>query len=69
MKPLIAEICRRIANHLSGIKLDIVVLSGGTSEIVYLRDSLEKMLKSTGVLKSDRKIVYNPGHSTLVLSQ
>ncbi|PQE03466.1 hypothetical protein CJF30_00010863 [Rutstroemia sp. NJR-2017a BBW] len=64
MKPPIAEICRRIADHLSGIKLDVVVLSGGTSEVVHLRDSLEKMLKSTGVLKSDRNIVYNPSHST-----
>ncbi|PQE05337.1 Heat shock Hsp70 protein [Rutstroemia sp. NJR-2017a BVV2] len=64
MKPPIAEICRRIVDHLSGVKLDVIVLSGGTSEIVHLRDSLEKILKNTGVLKSDRKIVYNPGHST-----
>ncbi|PQE16265.1 hypothetical protein CJF31_00011290 [Rutstroemia sp. NJR-2017a BVV2] len=64
MKPLIAEIYRYIVDHLSDIKLDIVVLSDSISEIVHLRVSLEKILKSTEVLKSDRKIVYNPGHST-----
>ncbi|PQE25011.1 hypothetical protein CJF32_00009559 [Rutstroemia sp. NJR-2017a WRK4] len=67
MKPPIAEICRYIADYLSGIKLDIVVLLGGISEMVYLRDSLREMLKGKGVLKNDGNIIYNPVYSTLNL--
>ncbi|PQE26678.1 hypothetical protein CJF30_00011113 [Rutstroemia sp. NJR-2017a BBW] len=66
MNPPIDEISRRIIAHLSNVKLDVVLLSGGTSELLPLRKSLEEMLKAEKVLTRDATIIHNPSYSTLV---
>lgn len=65
MEPVIDETCRRISEHLSSLNkpLDLVVISGGNSEVPGMIYNLCAMLKGKNIISDDKKVIHSVGQS------
>ncbi|CAD6442469.1 3b1c5d94-71da-4aaa-ad5b-e1f54b981972 [Sclerotinia trifoliorum] len=65
MEPPIDEICRRVGEHLAQIirPLDLVVISGGNSEVPGMVNKLCAMLKGKNIINDDEKVIHLVGQS------
>ncbi|EDO00501.1 predicted protein [Sclerotinia sclerotiorum 1980 UF-70] len=65
MEPPIDETCRRIGEHLAQIirPLDLIVISGGNSEVPGMAHNLCAMLKEKNIISNDEKVIHLVGQS------
>lgn len=65
MEPPIDETCRRIGEHLAQIirPLDLVVISGGNSEVPGMVNNLCVMLRRKNIINDNEKVIHLVGQS------
>ncbi|KAH6703016.1 hypothetical protein BKA61DRAFT_494386 [Leptodontidium sp. MPI-SDFR-AT-0119] len=64
MDPPIDETCQRIGKHLSGLRLQLVVVSGGNSEVPGMMPRLRTMLKKKNIVSADEQVIHLAGQSS-----
>jgi hypothetical protein len=71
MDPPIGESCRRIGEHLVQLTkpLDLVVISGGNSEVPGMIPRLRAMLRARSIVSDDDKVIHLTGQSSSVSVQ
>ncbi|PVH70475.1 hypothetical protein DL98DRAFT_554018 [Cadophora sp. DSE1049] len=64
MDPPIDETCQRIGNHLSELRLQLVIVSGGNSEVPGMMPRLRTMLKEKNIVSADDQVIHLAGQSS-----
>ncbi|KAH9205429.1 hypothetical protein DL95DRAFT_528834 [Leptodontidium sp. 2 PMI_412] len=69
MDPPIDETCQRIGKHLGELRLQLVVVSGGDSEVPGMMPRLRTMLKEKNIVSADEQVIHLAGQSSPLLQE